>query len=130
MDFMMMDQPARQTAMRGGLALIDHLSNTRFDKSFNECSAADQRKLLDEMAYPSTTHPDLAPAVAFFSSFRENLAADSIKTTGMSLTHLGFAVDTEEKESQLTYNRETVDLKAVNIRLLLQHGAARIPDQR
>src|SRR5262245_47688016 len=59
MDFMMVDQPARQTAMRGGLALIDHLSNTRFDRSFMECSDADQRRLLDEIAYPFTAHPDL-----------------------------------------------------------------------
>src|SRR5262245_32392684 len=54
MDFMMIDQPARQTAMRGGLAMVDHLSNARFDKSFIESSGADQRKLLDEIAYPST----------------------------------------------------------------------------
>src|SRR2546423_7390647 len=32
MDFMMVDQPVRQTAMRGGLALIDRLSEARFDK--------------------------------------------------------------------------------------------------
>src|SRR5262249_10873932 len=38
MDFMMNDQPERQTAMRGGLALIDHLCNLRFDKRFLECA--------------------------------------------------------------------------------------------
>src|SRR5215813_1384681 len=75
MDFMMVDQPARQTAMRGGLALIDHLSNTRFDKSFIESSDADQRRLLDDIAYPFAAHPDLAPAVAFFGSFRDLTAS-------------------------------------------------------
>src|SRR5262245_37079694 len=31
MDFMMVDQPKRQTAMRGGLALLDRLAEERFD---------------------------------------------------------------------------------------------------
>src|SRR6516164_9081142 len=42
MDFMMIDQPARQTAMRGGLAFIDRLCETRFDKRFIECADADR----------------------------------------------------------------------------------------
>src|SRR5215831_2116966 len=41
MDFMMIDQTARQTAMRGGLALIDHLCDARFDKLFNSCTDAE-----------------------------------------------------------------------------------------
>src|SRR4029450_3053074 len=35
MDFMMIDQPVRQTAMRGGLAFIDHLCDARFDGAFH-----------------------------------------------------------------------------------------------
>ena len=34
MDFMMVDQPARQTAMRGGLAWLDRECATRFEKDF------------------------------------------------------------------------------------------------
>ena len=34
MDFMMVDQPARQTAMRGGLAWLDRECVSRFDKTF------------------------------------------------------------------------------------------------
>jgi gluconate 2-dehydrogenase gamma chain len=34
MDFMMTDQPGRQTAMRGGLAWLDRECVTRFDKPF------------------------------------------------------------------------------------------------
>ena len=33
MDFMMIDQPARQTAMRGGLAWLDRECVSRFDKT-------------------------------------------------------------------------------------------------
>jgi len=75
MDFMMNDQPERQTAMRGGLALIDHLCNLRFDKRFVECADAERRQLLDEIAYPATARADLTPAVAFFSSFRDLTAS-------------------------------------------------------
>src|SRR5262245_26573379 len=89
MDFMMVDQPARQTAMRGGLALIDHLSNARFDKSFIESSDANQRNLLDEIAYPFTAHTDLAPASAFFSSFRD-LTASGFWTSKIGVTDLQY----------------------------------------
>src|SRR5262249_14937727 len=41
MDFMMIDQPARQTAMRGGLAWIDHWCETKFDKQFIGCNEAE-----------------------------------------------------------------------------------------
>src|SRR5215468_5414139 len=34
MDFMMIDQPQRQVAMRGGLALVDRLAEDRFGKRF------------------------------------------------------------------------------------------------
>src|SRR6266481_9776231 len=48
MDFMMIDQPRRQIAMRGGLALIDRLAADRFGKRFVSCSDAERRALLDE----------------------------------------------------------------------------------
>src|SRR5512141_967705 len=37
-DFLMVDQPARQIAMRGGLAIIDHIGNERFDRNFMTCT--------------------------------------------------------------------------------------------
>src|SRR5438093_12423769 len=65
MDFMMIDQPARQTAMRGGLALIDHLFDTRFDKRFIECSNTEQRQVLDDLAYPAKVTAELRHGAAF-----------------------------------------------------------------
>src|SRR6266853_3394074 len=40
MDFMMIDQPLRQVAMRGGLALVDRLSTERFGRRFVSASEA------------------------------------------------------------------------------------------
>src|SRR2546423_7705902 len=50
MDFMMIDQPRRQVAMRGGLALVDRLSTARVGKPFTGGSDAQRRQLLDEIA--------------------------------------------------------------------------------
>lgn len=89
MDFMMIDQPRRQVAMRGGLALIDRLSMDRFGKRFTAASDAQRRQLLDEIAY--TTNPDrgLSQAIAFFSSFRD-LTASGFWSTKMGIADLQY----------------------------------------
>ena len=77
MDFMMIDQPQRQTAMRGGLAMIDRLCEQRFDKRFVACTDQQRRVLLDDIAFPARASetPATSHAVAFFSSFRDLTAS-------------------------------------------------------
>ena len=75
MDFMMGDQPARQTAMRGGLAWLDLECQDRYDKRFLECSDAERTAVLDEIAWPRRAKPEFAQGVAFFNSFRDLTAA-------------------------------------------------------
>ncbi|HEY7288259.1 MAG TPA: gluconate 2-dehydrogenase subunit 3 family protein [Vicinamibacterales bacterium] len=89
MDFMMIDQPRRQVAMRGGLALIDHLSIERSGKRFREASAADRRALLDDIAYTSNPDASLSHAIAFFSSFRD-LTASGFWTSRMGVADLQY----------------------------------------
>ena len=91
MDFIMIDQPARQTAMRGGLALLDRLCEQRFDKQFVDCTDDERRQVLDAIAYPAKASPALAHAVAFFSSFRDLTATGfwSSKTGIEDLQYLG-----------------------------------------
>ena len=89
MDFMMIDQPRRQIAMRGGLALIDRLSEERFGKRFVACTDRARRQLLDEIAYPSNTDPGLSHAIAFFSSFRD-LTASGFWSTRMGVADLQY----------------------------------------
>lgn len=89
MDFMMVDQPRRQTAMRGGLALIDVLSLERGDRRFLDASDAQRRALVDAIAYPTTGDPAVAHAVAFFSSFRD-LTASGFWTTKMGIDDLQY----------------------------------------
>ena len=89
MDFMMTDEPRRQTAMRGGLALIDHLCNERFGKSFVQSTDAQRRSLLDDIAFTGDPPEALSHAVAFFSSFRD-LTASGFWTTKMGIADLQY----------------------------------------
>ena len=55
MDFTMVDQPARQVAMRGGLAWLDLECQRRFDKTFVGASDGDRHAVLRDIA----THHDV-----------------------------------------------------------------------
>jgi gluconate 2-dehydrogenase gamma chain len=89
MDFMMADQPARQTAMRGGLAWLDRECVSRFEKDFLACTAAQRTEVLDEIAWPQKAKPGLAHGVAFFNSFRD-LTASGFYTSKMGIEDLQY----------------------------------------
>jgi gluconate 2-dehydrogenase gamma chain len=89
MDFMMIDQPRRQVAMRGGLALIDRLSADRVGKRFVSATDRERRHVLDEIAYTSNADPGLSHAVAFFSSFRD-LTASGFWSTKVGVADLQY----------------------------------------
>ena len=89
MDFMMIDQPRRQVAMRGGLALVDRLAVSRFGKNVAAATDAQRRALLDEIAYTSNPVPALGPAIAFFNSFRD-LTATGFFTSKMGMADLQY----------------------------------------
>jgi hypothetical protein len=93
MDFMMVDQPTRQTPMRGGLAWIDHECHVRFDKPFLDCTAAERAAVLDDIAWPAKAKPELAAGVAFFNSFRD-LTASGFWSSKMGVTDLQYLGNT------------------------------------
>ncbi|MBZ5559337.1 MAG: gluconate 2-dehydrogenase subunit 3 family protein [Acidobacteriia bacterium] len=93
MDFMMIDDPRRQTAMRGGLALIDRLCEQRFGTRFVACMDAERRQILDAIAFPNTAPKSLRQAVAFFTSFRD-LTASGFWTTKMGIKDLQYQGNT------------------------------------
>jgi len=89
MDFMMIDQPRRQVAMRGGLALVDRTCEEQFGKRFVACADPQRRQLLDQIAYTHDVPPARTQAVAFFSSFRD-LTASGFWTTKMGIADLQY----------------------------------------
>jgi gluconate 2-dehydrogenase gamma chain len=89
MDFMMIDQPARQVAMRGGLAWLDVECQERFDKAFLDCTEAQRTAVLDDIAWPAKARPEFSHGVAFFSNFRD-LTASGFWTTRMGIDDLQY----------------------------------------
>src|SRR5213594_942355 len=57
MDFMMIDQPQRQVAMRGGLALVDRLCEDRYGKRCAALTDPQRRAILDDIAYTRRPGP-------------------------------------------------------------------------
>jgi hypothetical protein len=93
MDFMMVDNPSRQTAMRGGLAWIDRECHKRWDKPFVDCAAAQRTTLLDDIAWPQRAKPGMQHGVTFFNSFRD-LTASGFWTTKMGFDDLQYIGNT------------------------------------
>jgi len=89
MDFMMIDQPTRQIAMRGGLAWLDSECQERFDKTFLDCAETERTAVLDDIAWPGKARPELSHGVAFFNSFRD-LTASGFWTTRMGIDDLQY----------------------------------------
>jgi gluconate 2-dehydrogenase gamma chain len=89
MDFMMNDQPGRQTAMRGGLAWLDRECVSRYDKMFVDCATADRTRVLDEIAWPQKAPAPMSHGVAFFNAFRD-LTASGFWTSRMGIKDLDY----------------------------------------
>jgi hypothetical protein len=88
MDFMMIDQPTRQLATRGGLAWLDLECQKRFDKRFIECADGERTGVLDDIAaWPA--RPELSHGAAFFTSFRD-LTATGFWTSKLGMEDLQF----------------------------------------
>ncbi len=56
--------------IRGGLTWLDVECNRQFAHDFVDCSAAQQKQILDRIAYPKTAAPEDAANVAFFNHMR------------------------------------------------------------
>jgi hypothetical protein len=93
MDFICLDQPNRQHAMRSGLAWLDHECHVRFDKRFIVCTDAERRAVLDDISWPRRARPEMAVGVAFFASFRD-LTASGFWTSRMGIADLGYMGNT------------------------------------
>ena len=91
MDFMMIDQPTRQVAMRGGLRWLDVECQQRFDKTFVDCrrSRAHRRARRHRVAGEGVAAPSSAHGVAFFNSFRD-LTASGFWSSKMGIEDLQY----------------------------------------
>jgi hypothetical protein len=89
MDFIMIDQPARQVAMRGGLMWLDLECHKRFNQTFAGATAAQRAEVLDDISTYGELKPGLTHGQAFFRAFRD-LTASGFWTSKMGMTDLGY----------------------------------------
>src|SRR5438552_18452613 len=71
MDFVLGDEPSRRTAMRGGLAWLDHECHDRYGKTFVASADAERAAVLDDIARPNKAKPAVAPRVAVVNACRD-----------------------------------------------------------
>jgi gluconate 2-dehydrogenase gamma chain len=88
-EFMMLDQPIHQVPMRGGLAWLNRECLRRFDRAFIQCDEAQQKAVLDDIAYPDVAPPEMSQGVAFFNMFR-NFVATGFWTSKMGMEDLQY----------------------------------------
>jgi gluconate 2-dehydrogenase gamma chain len=88
-EFIVKDKPEQQTPMRGGLRWLDMQCLALYDKSFVDCSAAQQMEMVNEIAYPAKAKPAMKQGVAFFDRMR-GLTATGFFTSKMGIEDLGY----------------------------------------
>ena len=80
-----------QRILGGGLLWLDAASSDRYDKVYLDCPPAQQKEILDQIAYRknAVANPALSQGVEFFS-FVRNLTADGFFTSEIGIKYLGY----------------------------------------
>lgn len=88
-EFIVKDIPTHQLPMRGGLKWLDlHCLNT-YEKTFVDCTIAQQIEVLEQIAYPGKTKPELQQGEVFFSRMRD-LVGTGFYTSEIGINDLGY----------------------------------------
>ncbi len=90
-EFMAKDIPDLETPLRGGLAYLNHESNTKFNLDFAKASEEQQKQIIDPIAYydPEVPEKERGMAVNFFSLAR-NLTLTGFYTSKIGIEELGY----------------------------------------
>ena len=88
-EFMAKDLPINQLPIRGGLMWLDNRTNKLFAKEFKFCTDEQQKSILNEIAYPEKTKPELEQGEKFFTLMR-NLTLTGYYTTKMGIDDLEY----------------------------------------
>jgi hypothetical protein len=89
-EFIAKDMPRHQLPLRGGLQWLDHQCVKRYGNPFRLCTPVQQTDMLDQIAYPDHSAPEMKQGVVFFSLLRD-LTATGFFTSKMGLEDLGYA---------------------------------------
>ncbi len=98
-DFVMSEEMDNRERMRTGLAWLDTASQARFGVPFVSASEADQKTILDDIAWPKQATEEFREPAAFFNEFRGLTATGywSSKVGVEDLKYIGNTFVTEWK---------------------------------
>ncbi len=88
-EFIVKDMPQHQVPLKGGLRWLDLYSLKQYDKTFRDCTAAQQIELVDQIAYPDKAKPAMSQGVQFFKLMRD-LTATGFYTSEIGVKDLGY----------------------------------------
>jgi len=88
-----------QLALGGGLMWLDNSCIDRYDKPYLDCTPAQQKEILDQIAYRNNAKedPSLGQGIEFFSFLRK-LTADGFFTSEIGINYLGYIGNTYLQE--------------------------------
>jgi gluconate 2-dehydrogenase gamma chain len=80
-----------QLALGGGLMWLNETCTDRYGKLYLECTADQQKEILDQIAYRKNAKqdPSLGPGIEFFSLLRK-FTADGFFTSEIGINYLGY----------------------------------------
>ena len=81
----------------GGLAWLDHQMRTRHGATFLQCAAAQQKQMLDSIAWRDRAPAELAPGAAFFALMR-SWTVDAFYSSKTGIADLGYVGNTAVAE--------------------------------
>jgi len=90
-DLLTSENQEYQLTLGGGLAWLDSTCSDRYGKAFLECAAAQQKEMLDQIAYRANAAKDaaLGPGVKFFAFLRD-LTTDGFFTSEIGIKYLEY----------------------------------------
>jgi hypothetical protein len=94
-DLLTSENPKFQLKLGGGLMWLDAACTDRYEKTYLECTPAQQKEILDLIAYRKNaeTDPGLSQGVEFFAFLRE-MTADGFFTSQIGIKYLGYVGNT------------------------------------
>src|SRR6266702_7634488 len=90
-DLLTRENKEYQGILGGGLLWLDGACSDRYGKVYIDCSAVQQREILNQIAYRSNATKDslLSQGIEFFS-FLRNMTADGFFTSEIGIKYLGY----------------------------------------
>jgi hypothetical protein len=95
-EFIVKDEPEHQLPMRGGLRWLDLNCLSTYNQDFRGCTPQQQLEIVNQIAFPSITKPEMQPGAAFFSKMRD-LTAIGFFTSKMGIEDLGYKGNTSNQ---------------------------------